>query len=186
MRIMVSDFYQSHHVLQSSLPKEKCSPSSCIQHVVMQVLLPPPPTDADCPAPTMMVSPHSQTPVEGIANISRYICREYFPALYEEGQGGAESASLVDSWLDLMTTALQRGSSKEKASVLRRLNGQLGSSQFLVGGQPSVADIIGFCAICEQPGMKLPGNVKPWLQRVQRSFPGLAGVPCSYLAEDTS
>ena len=145
-----------------------------------------PSTDAECPAPTMMVSPQSQTPVEGVANISRYLCREYFPILYEEGQGGAESASLVDSWLDLMTTTLQRGSSKEKASVLRRLNGQLGSSQFLVGDQPSVADIVGFCAVCEQPGMKLPGNVKPWLQRVQRSMSGLAAVPCSYLAEDSS
>lgn len=134
----------------------------------------------------MMVSPQSQTPVEGVANISRYLCREYFPALYEDGRGSAESASLMDSWMDLMTTTLQRGTSKEKLSVLRRLNGQLGSAQFLVGDRPSVADIVGFCALCEQPGMKLPGNVKPWLRRVQSSVPGLAAVPCLYLAEDSS
>jgi aminoacyl tRNA synthase complex-interacting multifunctional protein 2 len=135
----------------------------------------------------MMVSPQSQTPVEGVANISRYLCREYYPALYdEEGRGGAESASLIDSWLDLVSTTFQRGSAKEKASILRKLNAQLGSAQFLVGDQLSVADIVGFCAVCEQPGLKPPGNVKSWLQRVQRSVPGLATVPCPYIVEDSS
>lgn len=131
----------------------------------------------------MVVAPHSQTPVEGVANISRYLCREYFPALYEEGHGGAEAASLMDSWMDLMSTTLERGSVKEKMSVLRRLNARLGSAQFLAGDQPSVADIVGFCALCEQSGLKVPGNVKQWLQRVQLSFPGLNSVPCPYFTD---
>lgn len=134
----------------------------------------------------MLVSPHGQTPVEGVANIGRYLCREYFPALYEEGPGGAESAGLMDSWLDSISTTLQRGSAKEKASVLRRLNAQLGSAQFLTGDEPSLADIVGFCVLSEQAGLKLPSNVKNWLKRVQLSVAGLNSVPCPYLNDTLS
>lgn len=134
-----------------------------------------------------MVSPQSQTPVEGMANISRYLCREYFPALYEEGRdGSAESASLMDSWMDQMSTTLLKGSAKEKASVLRRLNAQLGSSEFLVGGEPSVADIVGFDVVCQQQGLKLSANVKQWLKRVHLSVPGLSSVTCAYLTDKSS
>ena len=137
--------------------------------------------DSECKLPTLLVSPHNQTPVEGVANISRYLCREYFPALYEEGPGGAESASQVDSWLDLFSASLERGSAKEKSAVLRRLNSQLGSAQYLVGTQISVADMVGFCAVSGQPNLKLPGNVKQWLKRLKMTVPGLKCVPCSYI-----
>lgn len=140
----------------------------------------------ECPSPTMLVSPHSQTPVEGMANIGRYLCREYFSALYEEGRGGDESAAIMDSWLDVTSTTLQRGSVKEKASVVRRFNSQLGSSQFLAGDQPSLADIVGYCAVCKQPGLKLPGNVKNWLKRACVSVYGLSTVPCPYLSDEFS
>ena len=132
------------------------------------------------------MAPHQQTPVQGVANLGRYLCREYFPGLYEgEGQGGsdAESAALVDSWLDAFSTTLRRGSAKEKASVLRKLNAQLGSARFLTGDSPSLADIVGVCAVCEQPDLKLPGNVKSWLKRGMESIPGLHSVPCSYLTD---
>lgn len=123
--------------------------------------------------------------MEGVANISRYLCREYFPALYdEEGPGGAESASQADSWLDLFGASLERGSAKEKSAVLRRLNSQLGSAQYLVGTQVSVADMVGFCAVSGQTGLKLPGNVKQWLKRLQMTVPGLKCVPCSYVTTD--
>lgn len=135
----------------------------------------------------MLVSPHNQTPVEGVANIGRYLCREYFPALYEGSPGGADSAGLIDSWLDSVSTTLRTGSAKEKASVLRRLNAQLGgSAHFLAGEQPSLADIIGFCGVSEQEGLKLPGNVKSWMKRVQQSVPGLNSVPCPYLGDEPS
>ena len=134
----------------------------------------------------MVVSAHGQTPVEGVANIGRYLCREYFPALYDEGPNCAESASLIDGWLDTVSTTLQRGSAKEKASVLRKFNAQLGSAQFLTGDQPTLADIVAYCAVCEQPGLKLPGNVKNWLKRVRSVVPGLNSAPCLYLSEEPS
>lgn len=140
----------------------------------------------------MVVSPHNQTPVEGMANIARYLCREYFPALYEETKGGVTTASLIDSWLDMFSVSLQRGSAKEKPSVVRKLNAQLGSSQFLTGDEgPSLADIMGYCALCEQQqqgagGLKLGGNVKQWLKRVREVVPGLANMPCPYLLTDST
>ena len=142
----------------------------------------------------MMVSPQAQTPVEGVANICRYLCREYFPVLYEEvGSCGKEEnssadlASAMDSWMDLMSSVLTRGTGKEKASVLRRMNAQLGSSKFLVmGEQPTVADIVCFCEVCAQPDLKLPSNVKLWMKRVQSLVPPLCTVPCPYLTQESS
>lgn len=116
-----------------------------------------------------------------MANISRYLCREYFPALYEEGRGGAESASVMDSFLDDASIKLRKGGTKERAAVLRKFNTQLGTSKFLAGEEPSLADIVVFCEVCQQAGMKLPGNVKQWLKRVQTSVPGLSTIPCPYL-----
>lgn len=128
-----------------------------------------------------------------MANICRYLCREYFPALYEEVGGGkensssAELASAMDSWMDSLSSVLSRGTGKEKASVLRRLNAQLGSSKFLVvGEQLTVADIVGFCEVCGQPDLKLPSNVKLWMKRVQCSVPSLCTVPCPYLTQESS
>lgn len=133
----------------------------------------------------MMVSPHNQIPVEGVANIARYLCREYFPALYEESKGGLEATAQMDSWMDAVSTTLQRGSSKEKASVVRRLNSHLGSASFLAGCEwPSLADIVAYCAVSKQPGLKVPANVKQWLKRVRATVPGLNFCPCPYLTED--
>ena len=133
-----------------------------------------------------MVSPHNQTPVEGMANIARYLCREYIPILYEETKGGAEIAAQIDSWLDAISTTLLKGGTKEKISVVRRLNSQLGSTNYLVGSDPTLADIVAYTAMCMQPGMKLGGNVKEWLKRVRVAVPGLSAVPCSYLTNNTS
>ncbi len=144
--------------------------------------LPPLSFYAETKCPTMVVSPQDQTPVEGTANISRYLCREYFPALYENGKGGPERASLIDSWLDAVSITLQRGSAKEKQSVIRRFNSQLGSSNFLVGEDLSLADIVSYCFLCEQPQLKLGGNVKQWLKRVQATIPRIATVRCPYLS----
>ena len=133
----------------------------------------------------MMVSPHNQTPVEGIANIARYLCREYFPALYEDCRGGLEAVAQMDSWMDIVSTTLQKGGSKEKASVVRQLNSHLGSSAFLASlDEPSLADIVAYCAISKHPGLKVPANVKLWLRRVRAVVPGLDYCPCPYINED--
>ena len=125
----------------------------------------------------MIVSPHNQTPVEGIANISRYLCREFCPELYEAL--GASEAAKIDSWLDSVSGSFLHGSAKEKASVLRRLNSQLGAGGFLVGERVTVADVVGYTVVC---GEKAPtGNVKQWLKRCQQ-LPEFAGIPCSCIS----
>ena len=132
-------------------------------------------TASSCPQPTMVVSPHNQTPVRGIANISRYVCRLFCPELYE-GSGHQQSA-LVDSWLDAVTGTYIFGSSKEKLSVLRRLNSHLGSCQFLAGDDVTLADVVAYAIICGGPGgQKLTDNVKKWINCC-RSRPEFQGVP---------
>ena len=81
-----------------------------------------------CPVVTMVVSPHNQTPVQGLANVLRYLIREYCPSLYE-GQG-AGRASEIDSWMDTVTNVLlgSRSSAKEKASVAKKMNSRLGAN----------------------------------------------------------
>ena len=132
----------------------------------------------------MVVSPHNQTPVEGTANIARYLCREYYPILYEEANGGIEATAQIDSWLDIVSTTLLRGSAKEKSSVLKRFNSQLGSTSFLVGNQLSLADIVAYCTLCKQPGLKIPGNLNQWLKKMQVTVPGSA--ECPYLNIESS
>jgi len=132
----------------------------------------------------MVVSPHNQTPVSGQANICRYLCREYFPVLYEESPGGLDAAAQMDNWMDEVSTTLQRGSSREQASVVRRLNSQLGSSSFLAGTDaPSIADLLAYTVLCGQPGLKIPGNVKQWLKRVRAGTINSDLCLCPYLDE---
>ena len=129
-----------------------------------------------CSQPTMVISPHNQTPVKGIANIARYICREFCPEYYEGN--GPEQAALVDSWLDAVTGTYIYGSSKEKLSVLRRLNSHLGSSQFLVRNDDvTLADIVAYAVICGGPGaQKLTDNVKRWIN-VCKNRPEFQEIP---------
>lgn len=125
----------------------------------------------------MVVSPHNQTPVEGVANIARYLCREFCPSLYEGL--GIEAASQVDSWIDTVSRNLSTGTSKEKASAMRRLNSQLGSAKYLVGEGVTLADIIVYSTLCGQDGLKPTANVKQWIKRLQLAVPALACIPCS-------
>ena len=123
----------------------------------------------------MVVSSHNQTPVEGIANIARYFCRQYCPDFYEDL--GPIASSQIDSWLELVCGTLIRGTSKEKASVMRKLNSQLGSSSYLVGEFLSIADIVSYSVICSLHGVKPTANVKQWLKRLQSSESCLGVIP---------
>ena len=130
----------------------------------------------------MVVSPHNQTPVQGIANIARYLCREFCSNLYEGL--GCEEALKIDSWLDSVAGVLLYGSSKEKASVMRRLNSHLGSGSYLVGDCVTLADIVAFATISSEPGLKPTANVKEWLKRCQ-SHSEFAVLPCTLSCTDS-
>ena len=124
----------------------------------------------------MIVSPHDQVPVEGIANIARYICRMYCPDLYEDL--GAEAASMIDSWLDRIYNTFLVGNTKERASVVRNLNTTLGSNTWLVGDQLSLADLVAYCVISQNSrGLKLLGtNVEKWMKNCSK-HPLLTNIP---------
>ena len=112
------------------------------------------------PQPVMVVSPGQQIPVEGLANISRYLSRQFCPNLYESLP--PLTASQIDSWLDSLSTYVH-GNAKEKASVLRSLNATLGTSSYLVGDFPTLCDIV-LCPVIKA-GSKLGNNVKTWIKR---------------------
>lgn len=134
--------------------------------------------DAVCPNITMMVSPHNQTPVQGLANVLRYLTREFCPSLYE-GQG-PQNASEIDSWVDTVSSVLlgDSSSSKEKSSVARKLNSCLGGNVYLVGDQLSLADLYCYWAVCGQGAVKLTKNITDWLTRVYTDVPALGTFPC--------
>ena len=85
----------------------------------------------------------------------------------------------VDSWLDAVAGTYIFGSSKEKMSVLRRLNSHLGSSQFLAGNDITLADIVAYAVICGGPGdQKMTDNVKKWIKSCQNrlEFQGMPTI----------
>ena len=110
--------------------------------------------------PVMMISPSSQTPIYGEASIARHLARLLRPA-YDSA--GADVATRIDGWVDLSRT-LTDGNSKERVAVMRNLNSTLGKSDWLVGGQLSLADIVMWSAVQRsKQGQSATGNVKKWL-----------------------
>ena len=115
-------------------------------------------------APKMVITPRKHTPIEGIIPICRYLAREYCPDLFPESTNPL-LASQIDSSLDSFSFSYLNGNAKEKASVLRHMNSSLGSSPYLVGTTPTLADVVYFATLVSQSGLKLGGNVKDWMKR---------------------
>ena len=108
----------------------------------------------------MMVSPSSQTPVHGEASIARHLARLLRPS-YDSV--GADVATRIDAWVDLARTLVD-GNAKERLAVMRNLNGALGRSDWLVGGELSLADVAMWAAVQRsKQGGSATGNVKKWL-----------------------
>ncbi|XP_060748688.1 aminoacyl tRNA synthase complex-interacting multifunctional protein 2 isoform X2 [Tachysurus vachellii] len=114
----------------------------------------------DVPNVQMKFSTQSMCPIEGEANVARFLFRLL----------GAEPkdpivATQSDSWVDTAFFQLAEGGSKERAAVLRSLNSALGCSIWLLGHEPSLADIACACCVlrCGQVS-STPANVERWLQ----------------------
>lgn len=115
--------------------------------------------------PTLMVSPHKQTNVEGESNIARYIQRLLNP----DYDNCPAAATKTDEWLDLAEQYI-RGNKKENAAVVKTLNSRLGSSEWLAGKSLSLADIVMWSVISQAKAQKdCPANVKTWIQRCEKS-----------------
>lgn len=136
--------------------------------------------DTHTSQPYMVAKPNRQTQILGIANISRYLSRQFCPELYESL--GPKTSSIIDSWMDSITLSYLHGSAKEKASVLRRMNSVLGSSNFLTSAQSNLADLVVYGILSNQAGLKFGGNVKEWMVRCH-SQQDLSTIPCLYLGQ---
>ncbi|XP_038068369.1 aminoacyl tRNA synthase complex-interacting multifunctional protein 2-like [Patiria miniata] len=112
--------------------------------------------------PIMMVAAPSQSPIHGEANIARYVAR-----LLNPGYDATDPvrATTVDHWLDLATSSLVNGSSKEKAAGVRALNSRLGRCEWLAGPSISVADVVCWSALHGAgQAAGAPANVQKWLK----------------------
>ena len=108
----------------------------------------------------MMVSPKSHSAICGEASIARHLARLLNPA-YDSNS--VDVATRIDTWIDLAMT-LANGNNKEKAAVVRNLNGTLGKSDWLVGGQLTVADVMMWSAMQQSKQVQsATGNVRKWL-----------------------
>lgn len=114
----------------------------------------------DVPKVQMKFHTQSMCPIEGEANVARFLFRLL----------GAEPkdpivATKLDSWVDTAFFQLAEGGNKERAAVLRSLNSALGSSIWLLGHEPSLADIACACCILRNgQASSTPANVQRWLQ----------------------
>ncbi len=113
--------------------------------------------------PELKVSANSQTPIQGEANVARYLARLISPR-YDDG--AVQHVCAIDDLLDLASFNILGGSSKEKAAALRSLNSTLGKNEWLAPtGEMSVADAVVWSALHQaQMTNGAPGNVQKWLK----------------------
>ncbi|XP_067333700.1 aminoacyl tRNA synthase complex-interacting multifunctional protein 2 isoform X2 [Channa argus] len=114
----------------------------------------------DVPKLQMKFSVQNMCPIEGEANVARFLFKLLAPYPSDPAL-----ATLVDSWVDTAFFQLVECSAKERAAVLRALNSALGRSPWLVGPEFSLADIACYCCVM-QSGLasSAPTNVQRWLK----------------------
>ncbi|XP_026994991.1 aminoacyl tRNA synthase complex-interacting multifunctional protein 2 isoform X2 [Tachysurus fulvidraco] len=114
----------------------------------------------DVPNVQMKFSTQSMCPIEGEANVARFLFR-----LLGSEPKDPIVATQSDSWVDTAFFQLAEGGSKERAAVLRSLNSALGCSIWLLGHEPSLADIACACCVLRSGQVSsTPANVERWLQ----------------------
>lgn len=106
----------------------------------------------------MKFSVQNMCPIEGEANVARFLFRLLSPYPSEPAL-----ATLIDSWVDTAFLQLAEGSTKERATVLRALNSSLGQEPWLAGPELSLADIACYCCV-RQTCSSTPANVQRWLK----------------------
>lgn len=114
----------------------------------------------DVPKLQMKFSVQNMCPIEGEANVARFLFKLLAPY-----PGDAALATLVDSWVDVAFFQLAEGSGKERAAVLRALNSALGRSPWLAGPEFSLADVACYCCVLQSgAGSAAPANVLRWIK----------------------
>ncbi|KAM3863573.1 aminoacyl tRNA synthase complex-interacting multifunctional protein 2 [Diretmus argenteus] len=114
----------------------------------------------DVPKLQMKFNVQNMCPIEGEANVARFLYRLLTPYPSDPAR-----ATLVDSWVDTAFFQLAEGSAKERAAVLRALNAALGRDAWLAGPELSLADIACYCCVLQcGPASSTPANVQRWLK----------------------
>jgi len=114
----------------------------------------------DVPKPQMKFSVKNMCPIEGEANVVRFLFK-----LVAAYPSDAALATLVDSWVDTAFFQLAEGSTKERAAVLRSLNSALGRGPWLAGQEVSLADIACYCCVLQSgAASSAPANVQRWIK----------------------
>ncbi|KAK2833541.1 hypothetical protein Q5P01_017430 [Channa striata] len=114
----------------------------------------------DVPKLQMKFSVQNMCPIEGEANVARFLFKLLAPYPSDPAL-----ATLVDSWVDTAFFQLAECSAKERAAVLRALNSALGRSPWLAGREFSLADIVCYCCVMQSGSTSsAPSNVQRWLK----------------------
>ncbi|XP_054615649.1 aminoacyl tRNA synthase complex-interacting multifunctional protein 2 isoform X2 [Dunckerocampus dactyliophorus] len=114
----------------------------------------------DVPKVQMKFSVQNMCPIEGEANVARFLFKLLAPY-----PADAALSTLVDSWVDMAFFQMAEGSAKERAAVLRALNSALGRSPWLAGQEVSLADMACYCCVLHSGSApSAPANVQRWLK----------------------
>ncbi|XP_024862914.1 aminoacyl tRNA synthase complex-interacting multifunctional protein 2 isoform X2 [Kryptolebias marmoratus] len=114
----------------------------------------------DVPKLEMKFSVRNMCPIEGEANVARFLFKLLAPYPSDHA-----AATLVDSWVDTAFFQLAEGSTKERAAVLRALNSALGRSTWTAGPEFSLADVACYCCVLRSgSAASVPANVQRWIK----------------------
>ncbi|XP_078414998.1 aminoacyl tRNA synthase complex-interacting multifunctional protein 2 isoform X1 [Cetorhinus maximus] len=108
--------------------------------------------------PQMKFSIQSMCSIEGEGNVARFLF-----ALLGRGYD-AVTSTLIDNWVDVAIFQLKKGSTKEKAAVLRSLNAALSKNPWVVGVDLTLADVVLYCALKQAEITSFPANVQRWVK----------------------
>lgn len=110
----------------------------------------------------MKVNLSQQTPVIGECNIARYLARLLSPS-YDSSD--ALNSTRVDALVDLADGQLTNGAS-QKGDFLKAVGAQLGKSQWMLGDDLTLADIVLWSAVHQSKQVgKAPDDVRRWIDR---------------------
>ena len=109
----------------------------------------------------MVASAATHIPIEGDANIAKYICRaccgdQFYP-------DDIMASITIDSTLEAADKL--DGRKRNDNLVLKPLNAEMGKSPFVCGATESVADFVLYAAIMSKK-VAAPGNLKKWVKKM--------------------
>lgn len=111
-------------------------------------------------SPVLKVNSSQQTPIVGECNIARYMARLLSPS-YDSKD--AVTSTQIDALIDLADGQLSNDAI-QKGNFLKTISGHLGKSQWLLGENLTVADIVLWSALHQSKLIgKAPDNIKRWI-----------------------